>query len=893
MEITELLSAAYIKGQIADSPAIFQRGMRIFNNGGYHCTEYDPDTGCFEYVVDGNYGDYDVIIELGNDTISTSCNCPYPADGCKHIVAMLLDLSTRLDRSEAEALQEAETPVLSEAEIREQALEERIARAKSEQYQITRGEMFKGAHLLETQKGRQYIVTLHDPQASLGHCTCPDYLTNRLGTCKHIIHLSQVLQAEKGFEKQIQKERFPYINIYWDSTANCPRLFNERPIEEGADLNRRLSDFFNDDGTYSRKELKDLIQVLPELRDVKQVKIEQAVFAKLDEELQDQQLEEMSRQPFPGLDFLKTKLYPYQEEGVRFGLFRKGVLIGDEMGLGKTLQAIALAILKRDLFGFEKVLVVTLASLKEQWKREIERFTDMKAAIVAGNPKQRREIYEDTGSFFKIANYESVRRDVDLLNTINPDLVILDEAQRIKNLTTKTAEAVKRIPKKHGIILTGTPLENKLEDVYSIVQFLDPNMLSPLWQFAADYFMLSPQKKGNILGYKNLDKLHKRLKPIVIRRRKEEVLKDLPEQIENNYYIDLHPQQYEIHAGFYQSLVPILNKKFLTPMDVQRMQRLLLMMRMVCDSTYLIDHETNISPKLAELENILDDLVVQNKRKVVIFSEWTNMTYLIAKHLSKAKIDFVELTGKVPVPKRQALIDEFTENPDCRVFLSSDAGGTGLNLQAADCVINFELPWNPAKIQQRIGRVNRIGQEKSSINVVNLISRNTIEERIMAGLQLKTDLFQGVFDGTTDMVEFSREKRAELLEKLRSMMEDDQFLQPAETTESEEIPADTPHFLNPKVLQEEEAVLAYDAEENAETAPVDDPANEIAGARPLFENQPAEKVEEVLNNGLNFIGGLLEMATGKKIEKTAGDSQMIRINKETGEVTMTFKLPGF
>ena len=146
---------------------------------------------------------------------------------------------------------------------------------------------------------------------------------------------------------------------------------------------------------------------------------------------------------------------------------------------------------------------------------------------------------------------------------------------------------------------------------------------------------------------------------------------------------------------------------------------------------------------------------------------------LIGRHLSSAAIPFVELTGKVAVNKRQALIDEFHANPDCKVFLSSDAGGTGLNLQAADCVINFELPWNPAKVNQRIGRVNRIGQKSNCINVINLVAKNSIEERIMAGIKLKEDLFQGVFDGGADEVMLSRQKRQELVDQLRGLIDED------------------------------------------------------------------------------------------------------------------------
>jgi SNF2 family DNA or RNA helicase len=535
--------------------------------------------------------------------------------------------------------------------------------------------------------------------------------------------------------------------------------------------------------------------------------------------------------------------------------------------------------------------VVTLASLKEQWKREIERFSDMQADIVAGSPTQRKEIYFSGRGLFKITNYEAVLRDVTLLRRFHPDLVILDEAQRIKNFSTKTADAVKRIPRTHALVLTGTPLENKLEDVYSIVQFLAPRMLAPLWQFAADHFMLDRNRKNKILGYKNLNLLHERLKSLVIRRKKEDVISDLPDQVINNYYIDLHQEQRDMHAGYAQLLGPILNKKFLTPMDIRRMQELLLCMRMTCDSTYLIDRHTNISPKLRELAGIIQELVVESGRKMVIFSEWTTMTFLIARHLSDAGINFVELSGKVPVKKRQALIDEFTHNPDCRIFLSTDAGGTGLNLQAADCVVNFELPWNPAKMNQRIGRVNRIGQKSRCINVVNLITKGSIEEKILAGIQLKTELFDGVFDGGADTVEFSREKRAELLNQLREMMGEEPELPKGKSVPPEEIPEDTPHYLNPEVLGREESSLDVTAEES--------PVQGDSGNRPdeqngnAFAGQPPERIEAVLNSGMQFIGGLMEMATGQKLEPAGEDGRMLSIDKETGEVTLKFKMPGF
>jgi SNF2 family DNA or RNA helicase len=655
----------------------------------------------------------------------------------------------------------------------------------------------------------------------------------------------------------------------------------------------------------------------------KRVRVRESLIKRIDRQILLGELVALSQKNQQPKLPLKAKLYPYQKKGVAFGLFKPGVLIGDEMGLGKTLQAISLGILKKELFGFSKVLIITLASLKEQWKREIEKFTHEKAVIVEGNPAQRQNIYAHDDSFFKITNYEAVLRDVLVLSRFNPDLIVLDEAQRIKNFSTKTADAVKSIPKKHALVLTGTPLENKLEDVYSIVQFLDPYLLTPLWRFAADHYLIPIKKKSSVGGYKNLDKLKEKLKSIVIRRKKEEVLQDLPREVVNNYYVDLTEEQSEIHGGYARVLLPLLNKKFLTPVDVRRIQMLLLKMRQVCDSTYLIDRETHISPKLKELEGILDEIVVQNQRKMVIFSEWTTMTYLIAKTLSDMNIAFVELSGKVPVKKRQALIDAFTNNPECRVFLSTDAGGTGLNLQAADSVVNFELPWNPAKMNQRVGRINRIGQASKCINVVNLIAKNSIEEKIFATIQLKTDLFKGVFDDGPDTVEFSKEKRNEMLNRLREMMGEEPEPLAPEPGEPEEIPEDTPYYLNPEILnkEDEEAEERKDAKgpegpretaepiESSESGPGTGPevretpaAEETApGGSDTRDREPGnilagqspEKVETVLNSGMQFMAGLMEMATGQKMEKSGDQDKMITIDRDTGEVTMKFKLPGF
>lgn len=903
------LSKDHIKNKIADTPLIFYRGLNTYEHGSYFLSQKDLTQNAFTYEFDGTLGNYTTLIHIKANQVETSCNCPYPRNGCRHVVAASLNVCDLLAKKEIPKtlFQDPAEPYLARAEIKAQALADRKKRALSETFTPVRGDMFKGDHLVINKGGRQYTVTLHDPGKACGHCSCPDYLTNGLGTCKHIQFMADFLKKEPGFKQQLSTEIFPYTDIYWDSLSEGPRLFSQRLDAEMKDLKPVLKKYFNDQGQFVATDISLIMGLMAKLHGDKRVRIRQNLLKRVDHRLQTLQLNKITQGAIPKLA-LTTQLYPYQKEGVRFGVLKTGVLIGDEMGLGKTLQAIALGILKKEIFGFSKVLVVTLSSLKEQWKREIERFSQEKATIIEGSPFQRKAMYRNDPNLFKITNYEAVLRDVTILSGFNPDIIILDEAQRIKNFSTKTAEAVKRLPKKHAIVLTGTPLENKLEDVYSIVQFLDPFLLTPLWKFAADHFMIPRNKKTNIAGYKNLAKLKEKLKELLIRRKKEEVLKELPREVTNNYYIDLSQEQLEMHGGYARSLMPLLNKKYLTPMDMRRIQTLLLRMRMVCDSTYLVDRDTHISPKLKELDSILDEIVIQNQRKMVIFSEWTTMTFLIARHLSDMGIPFVELSGKVPVKKRQALIDEFTHNKDCRVFLSTDAGGTGLNLQAADCVVNFELPWNPAKMNQRIGRVSRIGQASQCINVINLIAKNSIEERILAGIQLKTDLFKGVFDEGPDTVEFSREKRNEMLNRLREMMGEDLETIPYDAAEPEEIPEDTPFYLNPKVLNAAE--LATDSPEDIPMDNIPEAARpenahpqkarhentqpeDRASSENILASQPPEKIEAVLNSGMAFIAGLMEMATGQKMENGQGQEKMVQIDSHTGEVTLKFKLPGF
>ncbi|MBI4768862.1 MAG: hypothetical protein HY784_00225 [Chloroflexi bacterium] len=426
-----------------------------------------------------------------------------------------------------------------------------------------------------------------------------------------------------------------------------------------------------------------------------------------------------------------------------------------------TVQAIAAAALLKELRDIQRVLVITPASLKHQWAREIRRFSSLPVTVVEGGLAARRKLYREN-SFFTLLNYELVRRDEDELERLRPHLIILDEAQRIKNWRTKTAAAVKRLQSRYAFVLTGTPLENRLDELYSIFQFLDPRILGPLWHFNDRFYELEQRDENSykVLGYKNFGELRATIAPYSLRRTRSEVLKDLPPRIDNHFFVEMTDPQWKAYNEFRETLARLLSiskRRPLTPKEHDLLLMALVKMRLICNALALHDKEIpakdreKTAPKLRELGQILTEEIASNGHKAVVFSQWSGMLALTEPVVKRVGLGYVTLTGDVPSAKRGALIERFFDDPDCRVFFSTDAGGVGLNLQAADLVVNLDLPWNPAVLEQRIGRAHRHGQA-NPVHVINLIAQGTIEERMLDTLAAKRNVFAGVF-GTDEAPE--------------------------------------------------------------------------------------------------------------------------------------------
>jgi SNF2 family DNA or RNA helicase len=764
-------------------------------------------------------------------------------------------------------------------------MEERMKKAMKAKYRMKWAANIHGDHILMSDTGIKYKVFLRDFENETGYSDSMDSRLNKLGTTKHIMFAFQKLKEDKALYDRLNKT-FPFIEVFCDP-LNEYKITWHYPHTMPVDEQLLISRYFKKSSFIEDSELKKFLGFIEAAGQYLRIRIRPEVQEKIEAAFEEEVLENLRADYDPDYSAMKAELYPYQKEGVDFALFRKAVIIADDMGLGKTIQAIATAVLKKNIFDFKKTLVVCPASLKEQWKKEIEKFSDEKALVIQGLPEERELQYQDKDHFFFIVNYETILRDHLALNKAGFDFLILDEAQRIKNFETKTASSIRRLHFKHVLVITGTPIENRLIDIFSIVGAINPYFFGPLWEFAYQHCLFDPEKHNKINGYYNLQNLNKRLEPILLRREKRKVLDQLPDLQQINVPLNLSPLQADYHAGYAKGIAQIIRKKFLTPYDLQKLQLLLASMRMVCDSTYLIDEETNESPKLEELKYILlEKLDVKNSdRKIIIFSEWIKVHKLIGHILRENNIGFAELNGSVPVKLRGELIRKFETNPHCKIFLSTEAGGTGLNLQVADTLINFELPWNPAKKNQRIGRIDRLGQKSNKLTVFNFITRNSIESQIASGLLVKQNLFDGVLDGSseTNSVDFSTKGRSQFIQQLEEFIAETEKADASEPalavaeTEVSSIEDNLPESDSINVLEEREEIQPEAAIQTSE---------KVGDSK--IQDEKTIEIEQVMNSGMQFLAGLFKMSTGKDMGL---ESQTIEVNKQTGEVIMRFKLP--
>lgn len=636
-------------------------------------------------------------------------------------------------------------------------------------------------------------------------CSCADFVRSALGLCKHGLVVLEALETEGVFERRqpMQSLTVNSARLTWDSyqmpLGPSDRLQRLRLI---APARKQAPDGWKDGQLMSRtlsspERRLSAIEALERMIARGAIAAEPAVITLLAEERRRaQRVQEGAHtvsQAMRQLKTLKRKLYPYQRAGVQRFFAAGQLLLADDMGLGKTTQAIAACHGLYEAQCMQRGLLIVPAALKGQWKREWEATTHVPLSVAEGSQAERSRLYASIKRGFVVIGYEQLLRDLPLVMKYAPELVVLDEAQRIKNWATKSAAYVKALAPKYRLVLTGTPMENRFDELASIMDFVDDLALEPKWRLTPFHSQVDGDGARGKAGARHLSTLRERLSDKMVRRVRKEVLEQLPARSDTRVPVELTPVQRAAHDDLRRPIASILQASAKRPLkqhEFLQLMSLLTRQRMICNGMAQIEFqdawprcqsarptpaflEGLFAPKLSVLRGLVEQVVIGQRRKAIMFSQWRNMVRLsewaVRDLLAAADMRALFFTGAESAKTRERAIAEFHDDPRAAILFLTDAGGVGLNLQhAASCCVNLELPWNPAVLEQRIGRIYRLGQ-RAPIDVYNLVSEGGIEARIAALVERKRAVFSGLFDGTSDDVIF--EGQSSFLDGIKKLVE--------------------------------------------------------------------------------------------------------------------------
>ena len=448
---------------------------------------------------------------------------------------------------------------------------------------------------------------------------------------------------------------------------------------------------------------------------------------------------------------LEDTLRPYQAYGFKWLSTLQdagfGGILADEMGLGKTVQAIALLVKAKEDGAKEPSLIVCPASLVFNWKEEFARFgSSLNVCALAGGAaarrKQLKEISEGSEYDVFVTSYDLLKRDIEQYENIQFHTCVLDEAQFIKNQKTSVAKAVKLVHASHRYALTGTPIENRLSELWSIFDYLMPGFLFSSEEFVRNYETPIAKNKDE----ETTARLKKMVTPFILRRKKEDVLKDLPDKLEEVRYARFAGEQQKIYDGQVVHMRQVISEISNNPQDrIKVFAEMTKIRQICCDPSLVLENYKGESAKRNACLELIES-AIDGGHRILLFSQFVSMLELLEKDLQEKGIAYFKITGSTPKDKRISLVHQFNDG-DVPVFLVSlKAGGTGLNLTGADVVIHYDPWWNIAAMNQATDRAHRIGQTRK-VTVYKIIAKDSIEERIMELQEAKRDLADAILEG--------------------------------------------------------------------------------------------------------------------------------------------------
>lgn len=476
----------------------------------------------------------------------------------------------------------------------------------------------------------------------------------------------------------------------------------------------------------------------------------------------------------------KLSLYNYQRLGVMYGVTnRVGLLLADEMGLGKTMQSLGVAIFMKAYYGAKHTLIVTPASLKFNWPIEIEKFTDEKYVVIDGTPEERIAQWLRNDVFFYVVNYELLQADLfggrkmkekeddteeqterrekivakakqrqGILSEVRSriwDFIVVDECHALKHHGAARTKNVKALRSRSRMALTGTPMDGRLEELHSVMQFVAPGLLLSKERFFQKY--VETDFWGKVIGYNHIGDVTKKIQPFFLRRLKKDVLKDLPDKVYENRVVALTSEELQVYNE-------IAENGHEATEDASAMVAII-RCKQFCNWPQMIESGCESNSKMDAFRDVLDEVILQNGHKALIFSQYREMLDILVKELDVLGIKYLRIDGNTPPVERASMQKRFNDDKSLDVMIGTEAMSTGLNFQSADYVINYDDNWSPAIMAQREDRCHRNGQ-RNVVTVISFVCRDTIEERIRGVIYAKNKITSQTLGDETEEIVLKR-----------------------------------------------------------------------------------------------------------------------------------------
>ncbi len=647
----------------------YLKAQHLYDSG--QCRLLSSSADKHSYIVHDEHASLKTELIFDHQNFTYTCECG-ALQLCSHVYAAALqayqDLNSMLQIAKREELRYSREGMIK------RVLQEREERALAEAFHIHFADNKYGEHLLENDKGKAYRLSFYDFEKSSGYCSCPDYQTNKLATCKHLMYAFKAFKVAYPQHQNLQ-QNYPFVEIF------CHPLHNYRiswyyPHTLPSKMAPIIRQYFDDKGFFKTEALSRLHIFLEEIEQYKEVKIRQEVREQAERYYQEAHIAKLTNTlPHPLPHILLKPLLPFQQEGIRWAVGKRACIMADELGLGKRAQALGAAIHKLQIFDMNSIAILCPASIRLYWQTEIEKWVP--------------------AAYHSYINTYTFENKVQFPN--QTDILIIDEAQKINDYNVSVLSKIRTIEYKQMLLITDSKLENSLIKFYTMVGLFDKHLMNPLWEISYQHCLFDAEVPEKIVGYYHTDKLLERLSGVYLRRERSQITDQLPKARQILIPVAMHaPLRHRFETKAVQT-IKLLRAKQLTAYDISQVRNLLQQLINLSKYNFIKDDIADNIPKLKEFIHFAKHKIHFNGQdKAVVFVDNTNLQYQLKRRLNEERIAATLSTEAFAAdqsPYRYLITKENLQDMPSGV----------------QHYIYFHLPENPLHIQSREDKIKDSG----------------------------------------------------------------------------------------------------------------------------------------------------------------------------------------